>query len=222
MARRSRYTPPSAGAVAAFDYYANLAHSNPFAYESQLVDTGAGWDFKQNGRKRPAKKVLANKYAYESQLFDTGEGWDIKTNPVGKTIEARRHGTCSITGDHISPGDSITKTDDGWALSEHPNLHGLGGDGAGMVAGQRAARQRDRQRAGHRKLPAIYENPSMGGAAMRYAREHGVSLKEGWKAVKAGMAERENPSQAGAAMRYARSHGVSLKEGWKAVKRGKR
>jgi hypothetical protein len=111
----------------------------------------------------------------------------VLENPNGKTISARRMGTCPISGDKIHPGDSITKTDEGWALTEH-----VGG---------------------------ALENPGLGGSAMRYAKKHGVSLKEAWRAVKGGA--KENPSKGGAAMKYARAHGVSLKEGWAAVKAGR-
>lgn len=75
----------------------------------------------------------------------------------------------------------------------------------------------------HARQTESRENPSMGGRAMKYAKAHGVSLKEGWAAVKSGLSNPyyENPSMGGAAMKYARAHGVSLKQGWAAVKAGR-
>jgi len=49
----------------------------------------------------------------------TGHGTPLRMNPAGRSIQARRSGTCPISGEPISPGDSITKTDAGWVLSEH-------------------------------------------------------------------------------------------------------
>ena len=69
-----------------------------------------------------ASAMMSNPFAYESQLVDTDAGWEFKQNPAGRTISARREGTCPISGDKIHPGDSITKTDEGWALTAH--VHG--------------------------------------------------------------------------------------------------
>ena len=87
-------------------------------------------EFAQQMRENPRRRAsvspralraltVANPFAYESQLVDTDAGWGFKQNPAGRTISARREGTCPITGDAIHPGDSITKTDEGWALTEH-------------------------------------------------------------------------------------------------------
>jgi len=87
-----------------------------------------------------ASAMMSNPFTYEYQLVDTGEGWDYKQNPSGKTILARRGGTCPISGDKIHPGDSITKTDEGWALTQH--VHGAMSNprrtqwGAGAKKGQ--------------------------------------------------------------------------------------
>ena len=43
----------------------------------------------------------------------SGRGTPLRLNPAGRTIEARRSGTCPISGEAISPGDSITKTEAG-------------------------------------------------------------------------------------------------------------
>lgn len=46
-------------------------------------------------------------------------GTSALSNPAGRTIEARKRGTCKISGGRINVGDSITETDEGWALTEH-------------------------------------------------------------------------------------------------------
>jgi hypothetical protein len=168
-------------------------------------------------------------------------------NPGMRTIQAKRPGTCPISDEAIEVGDSITKTPAGWALTEHVQsfmenpLQIKRGKGKFKQTPQ-SVREQDRYTAaaemayfeggpGERYLTSSapvrkyqqVENPSKGGDAMRYARAHGVSLKEGWAAVKAGLSNPyyENPSMGGAAMKYARAHGVSLKQGWAAVKSGK-
>jgi len=180
-----------------------------------------------------------------------------RSNPAGKTIKARRTSTCPISDEKIEVGDSITKTESGWALTKHVRAakskpqHFTKGKGSFRRAGpaeqlairQKAAMSQSRyypfdhvahfdvaeemrneaERARQSNLYKQVENPSLGGAAMKYARAHGVSLKQGWAAVKAGKANPyyENPSMGGRAMQYSRAHGVSLKEGWKAVKSGR-
>jgi len=108
------------------------------AYAEQLRENPRGRRATASPRALRALAV-ANPFAYESQLVDTDEGWDFKQNPVGRTITAKREGTCPITGDAIHPGDSITKTADGWALSEHvhENPRTFGG---GMSRAQKATR----------------------------------------------------------------------------------
>ena len=173
-----------------------------------------------------------------------------RSNPGARTIPARRSGTCPISNEKIEIGDSITKTPAGWALTQHAGAamenpqHFTKGKGK-FAQTPKSVGERTRyfddfeqsyfeggpgEHAGflqHTKKPVArfkqVENPSLGGAAMKYSRAHGVSLKQGWAAVKAGKANPyyENPSMGGRAMQYSRAHGVSLKEGWKAVKSGR-
>ena len=229
----------------------------------------------------------------------SGHGTPLRLNPAGRTIEARRSGTCPISGEPISPGDSITKTDAGWVLTKHA---GAAMENPRTFRGAQSAerraqpsketkrrqaqneslkdylreydpgfRERPRLRQSktfstrvggnlvlqHEKelksmmpdlsLPAIrkmspeqvvealdkrgvmhpefegfamhhfqreynnpyYENPGMGGKAMKYARTHGMSLKEGWAAVKAGKSNPATPSSgpsASSLIRKAKDH----------------
>lgn len=172
---------------------------------------------------------------------------ELRSNPGARTIKARRTSTCPISDEKIEVGDSITKTEAGWALTKYVRaaksnpLQIKRGKGKFKQTAQSVQGQLRHQnlledisqselggyeyalagRAPVRKYQQV-ENPSLGGAAMKYARAHGVSLKQGWAAVKAGKANPyyENPSMGGRAMQYSRAHGVSLKEGWKAVKSG--
>jgi hypothetical protein len=87
---------------------------------------------------------------------------ELRSNPGARTIKARRTSTCPISDEKIEVGDSITKTESGWALTKY--------------------------------VRAAKSNPSAGGRAMKYARAHGVPLKQGWAAVKAGKANPLAPS----------------------------
>lgn len=174
--------------------------------------------------------------------------YGARSNPGMRTIQAKRPGTCPISDEAIEVGDSITKTPAGWALTEHVQsfmenpLQIKRGKGKFKQTAQSVQGQLRHQnlledisqselggyeyalagRAPVRKYQQL-ENPSMGGRAMKYAKDHGVSLKEGWAAVKSGLSNPyyENPSMGGKAMKYARDHGVSLKQGWAAVKAGR-
>ena len=42
-----------------------------------------------------------------------------KANPAQRTMQAMRNGTCPLSGERISMGDSITKTNAGWVLTRH-------------------------------------------------------------------------------------------------------
>jgi hypothetical protein len=43
----------------------------------------------------------------------------LKSNPAQRTMQAMRNGTCPLSGERISMGDSITKTNAGWVLTRH-------------------------------------------------------------------------------------------------------
>jgi len=43
----------------------------------------------------------------------------VMSNPAERTMLAKRNGTCPLSGEFISVGDSITKTNAGWVLSHH-------------------------------------------------------------------------------------------------------
>jgi hypothetical protein len=152
MARRSsRSITPARDALRAMDFKSNpkakrkavpsaraahaikaLSLANPFAYESQLVDTGAGWDFRQNPHFNPAhaRKVMKtaqllqshgidrsralriahmkhNPFAYESQLVDTGAGWDFRQNPkklsrrAAKGLGGRKSGRANPASENV-------------------------------------------------------------------------------------------------------------------------
>jgi hypothetical protein len=65
-----------------------------------------------------AAKLRAEIHDFASEL-ERKYGSSALSNPAGRTIEARKRGTCKISGEPIHVGDSITKTADGWVLSQH-------------------------------------------------------------------------------------------------------
>ena len=163
----------------------------------------------------------------------SGRGTPLRLNPAGRTIEARRSGTCPISGEAISPGDSITKTEAGWVLSQHAgaameNPRQIKRGKGRFVQTPQSVREQDRYTAaaemayfeggpGERYLTSSapirkyqqLENPGMGGKAMKYARTHGMSLKEGWAAVKAGKSNPATPPSgpsASSLIRKAKDH----------------
>ena len=65
-----------------------------------------------------AAKLRAEIHDFAGEI-ERKYGSSALSNPAGRTIEARKRGTCKISGERINVGDSITKTDEGWALTQH-------------------------------------------------------------------------------------------------------
>ena len=159
MARKFQYTPPGRDVVAAFERARLGALSNPFTYESELVDTGEGWDFRQNPHFAPshARKVMLTARMLNNQGIDMSRALRLahmKHNPraskKGRVLHKREGGrTAPLTGLIRMP----TVAEETWYTEFEDLIPSLDEQYRSGVQPEHMPRDY----AG-RKLPAIYEN----------------------------------------------------------------
>ena len=159
MARKFQYTPPGRDVVAAFERARLSALSNPFTYESELVDTGEGWDFRQNPHFAPshARKVMLTARMLNNQGIDMSRALRLahmKHNPraskKGRVLHKREGGrTAPLTGLIRMP----TVAEETWYTEFEDLIPSLDEQYRSGVQPEHMPRDY----AG-RKLPAIYDN----------------------------------------------------------------